>query len=85
MIDYYRIMLDSGALGWHSFTSSAEAHAEAVKHNMRSKEQRDRGDIVSLRRAVAVVHIVPKQVIHEKRPRKGRKRPACPAAGRGKR
>lgn len=85
MIDYYRILLDSGALGWRSLPTREAAYAEVIRHNMLSKEQKDRGDIVSLRRAVAVVHIVPKQVIHEKRPRKGRKRPACPAAGRGKR
>lgn len=72
MIDTYRIVLDSGALGWTSFTNREQAHAHAIEHNRRSSEQKARGDLVSLRRAVGVVKIrwKPKKIEH----RRGRKR-----------
>lgn len=62
MIDHYRIVLDSGALGFHSFTRREDAHAEVKRHNAKAKEGKDRGDMVTLRYAVGVVCIKPKPV-----------------------
>lgn len=58
----YRLVLDSGALFFPSYSDHEEAHRAAVDHNRRAREGKERGDMVTLRYAVGIVRITPKPV-----------------------
>lgn len=60
MIAHYRIVLDSGYWWPGSYFSREVAHYAAQKHNVEARKQKERGDLVSLRRAIGVVKIIPK-------------------------
>lgn len=79
----YRLLLDSGtAIG--SYGTRTAARAALATHNARAREQKARGDLVSLRIAVAVVEIdvaaaikaQARKIKPTRKPRKARKEAA---------
>lgn len=70
---HYKIVLDSGYCSIvGAFPTREAAHYVAQNHNRIADEQKRRGDMVSLRRAIGVIKIIPKPIKIEKR--RGRKK-----------
>lgn len=58
---HYKVVLDSGYCSFMgAFPTREAAHFAARKHNVHADEQKRRGDLVSLRRAIGVIKIIPK-------------------------
>lgn len=66
----FAVILDSGAEAFYRrFTTRADAMAQLRRHNTLAREQKARGDLVTLRIATCVVEIKHEAVLTEARKR----------------